>query len=73
VADEDFGEKAFPVGRQMSDNDESHPRSRLHRLEEILRRANTAGRRANADDWERRGVAFGNDCQFRRPSFARDS
>ena len=72
MAGEDFGEKAFPVGRQMSDDDESHPRSRRHRLEEIFQRANTAGRRANSNDRKPRGIVFGIDRQFRGPIFAGD-
>ena len=71
MAGEDFIEKAFPVGRQMSDDDESHPRSRRNGLEEIFQRAKTASRRANADDRKRRGAGFGIDHQFRGPIFAR--
>jgi hypothetical protein len=72
MASDDFGEKAFPVRRQMSDNDEHHPWSRRHRLEEIFQRAKTAGRRANPDDCKGGRVFFGNDRQFHGPNFARD-
>ena len=67
VAGEDFGEKAFPVGRQMSDNNESHPRSWRNGLKEIFQRAKSAGRLANADNRERSGIVFGVDRQFRGP------